>query len=314
MKTVLITGCAGFIGSHLCDRFISEGFNVTGIDNLITGSRDNVSRLSGNASFTFIEHDISSQIKIEQKIDLILHFACPASPKDYLKYPVETMKVNSTGTYNVLELAKEKSSRFVFASSSEIYGDPLVHPQKEDYRGNVNPVGPRSVYDESKRFSEALTTVYYNKFSVDTRILRIFNTYGQRMKSNDGRVISNFIYSAIKNENLVVNGDGSQTRSFCYISDMINAVFKASVTDRINGEVLNLGNPEEFSIIELANVIINKTRSKSKIVFTNLPADDPKKRKPDISKTSKLLSWKPLVDLNHGLTNTIEYFRGEILN
>jgi len=308
MKYVLITGAAGFIGSHLSDKFIEKGFNVIGIDNFITGSQKNIEHLQDTKNFEIINHDVTTPIDLHEKIDLILHFACPASPVDYIKFPLETMKVNSIGTLNMLELAKKKDSRYVFASTSEVYGDPDVNPQFESYWGNVNPVGPRSVYDEAKRFSETISMSYFREYGLDTRIIRIFNTYGSRMKANDGRVIPNFITQSLNNESISVYGDGTQTRSFCYIDDLVDGIFKISKANNLKGEIMNLGNPEEYKIIDLANFIIEKVSSQSKISFKQLPEDDPKQRCPDISKTMKLIKWEPKTSLNEGIEKTINFF------
>ncbi len=267
MLTVLITGVAGFVGCHLADKFIKEGFYVIGIDNFLTGSNENISSLIEHHNFEFIEHDIIDPIKIDKKIDIVLHFACPASPEDYLEYPIETLKVDSFGTHHTLEISNDKNARYIFASTSEIYGNPLVNPQSESYWGNVNSVGLRSVYDESKRFSEALAMAHFRENETDVRIIRIFNTYGPRMKLNDGRVVPNFISQALKNENLTVYGDGMQTRSFCFVDDLVEGIFKISITDGLNGEIMNLGNPNEYKIIDFANIIIEKTNSNSKITF-----------------------------------------------
>jgi len=267
MNKVLITGAAGFIGSHLCDRFIKEGFYVVGIDSFLTGSPDNIAHLIGNEKFKFIKYDVTNFIYIPDEIDIILHFACPASPVDYLNHPIHTMKVDSIGTLNTLGLAKAKKARYIFASTSEIYGDPQVHPQPETYWGNVNSIGPRSVYDEAKRFSEALTMAYYRKHHLDTRIVRIFNTYGPRMRMNDGRVVPNFITQALKNEPITVYGEGTQTRSFCYIDDLIEGIFRIAAMDKLAGEIINLGNPEEYKIIDFAQIIKELTNSESPIVF-----------------------------------------------
>ncbi len=310
---VLITGAAGFIGSHLCDRFIQEGFYVIGMDNFLTGSPDNIAHLFGNKNFKFIEYNVVNYIYLHDKIDIVLHFACPASPVDYCNYPIQTLKVDSLGTLHTLGFAKKKKARYIFASTSEVYGDPLVHPQSEDYWGNVNPVGIRSVYDEAKRFSEAMTMAYHREHGLDTRILRIFNTYGSRMRLNDGRVIPNFIGQALQNKNLTVYGDGTQTRSFCYIDDMVEGIFRASIKENLNGEVINLGNPNEYKIIDIAKKIIQLTDSNSKIEFKPLPEDDPKRRCPDITKAKKFLNWEPKIDLENGLKKTIEYFKIKML-
>ncbi|MEN6290700.1 MAG: UDP-glucuronic acid decarboxylase family protein [Methanobacterium sp.] len=312
MKTILITGAAGFIGSHLSDKFLDEGFKVIGIDNYLTGSPDNINHLRDDPNFKFYNHNIISPINLGEKIDLILHFACPASPVDYMKFPIETLKVDSIGTLNTLEIARHNNARYVFASTSEIYGDPHVHPQTEEYWGNVNPIGPRSVYDEAKRFSESLCMAYYRKYGVDVRIVRIFNTYGPRMKADDGRVVPNFINQALKGDDITVYGDGSQTRSFCYVNDLVEGIFRTSLKDNINGEVLNLGNPDEYSIIDFAEIIFDLIKSKSEIIFQDLPVDDPKKRRPDISKAKETIKWKPETKLEDGLKKTIKYFNQEI--
>jgi len=312
MKKVLITGAAGFIGSHLCDRFIKEGFYVIGIDSFLTGSPDNIAHLIGNEKFKFIKYDVTNFIYVPDKIDIILHFACPASPVDYLNHPIHTMKVDSLGTINTLGLAKAKKARYIFASTSEIYGDPRVHPQPETYWGNVNSIGPRSVYDEAKRFSEALTMAYYRKHNLDTRIVRIFNTYGPRMRMNDGRVVPNFITQALKNEPITVYGDGTQTRSFCYIDDLLEGIFKISIIRDSNGEVFNLGNPEEYKILDFAKIIKRLTHSKSPIIFKVLPQDDPKQRKPDITRVKTTLKWEPKISLNQGLKKTINWFEEKL--
>jgi len=312
MKKVLITGAAGFIGSHLCDRFIKEGFYVIGLDSFLTGSPDNIAHLIGNERFKFIKYDVTNFIYIPDEIDIMLHFACPASPVDYLNHPIHTMKVDSLGTINTLGLAKAKRARYIFASTSEVYGDPQVRPQPETYWGNVNPIGPRSVYDEAKRFSEALTMAYHRKHKIDTRIIRIFNTYGPRMRMNDGRVVPNFITQAFKNEPITVYGEGTQTRSFCYIDDLIEGIFKISIAENLAGEIINLGNPEEYKIIDFAQLIKELTNSKSPIVFKPIPQDDPKQRKPDITKVKTTLKWQPKVGLNEGLKKTIGWFKEKI--
>ena len=309
---VLITGAAGFIGSHLCDRFIQEGFEVIGMDNFITGSPDNIAHLFGHPKFKFIHYNVVNYIYLEGPVDIVLHFACPASPADYMSHPIHTMKVDSLGTLNTLGFAKLKKARYVFASTSEVYGDPTVHPQPETYWGNVNPIGPRSVYDEAKRFSEALCMAYHREHGIDVRILRIFNTYGPRMRMNDGRVIPNFITQALKGEPLTVYGNGEQTRSFCYIDDLVEGIFMASVKDGLSGEVINLGNPQEFRIIDIAKLIIELTNSNSKIVFYPPLPDDPKRRCPDISKAKRLLSWEPKKPLREGLLETINWFRKKL--
>lgn len=312
MKKVLITGAAGFIGSHLCDRFIKEGWYVIGVDNFLTGNPENLEHLSSNQNFEFIERDIITGLNYAGHLDLILHFACPASPVDYLNFPIETLMVDSVGTSHVLNLAKEKKSRYIFASTSEVYGDPQIHPQPESYRGNVNPVGPRSVYDEAKRFSEALSMAYYREYGLDVRIVRIFNTYGPRMKLEDGRVVPNFIFQALKGMDLTVYGDGSQTRSFCYVDDLVEGIVLVAEQEEIYYRVLNLGNPDEYKIIDFAQIIIEKTGSNSKIIFKPLPRDDPKMRKPDITKAVECLQWKPEISLDEGIRRTIEFFQSEI--
>jgi len=312
MKKVLITGAAGFIGSHLCDRFIKEGFYVIGLDSFLTGSPDNIAHLIGNERFKFIKYDVTNFIYIPDEIDIILHFACPASPVDYLNHPIHTMKVDSLGTINTLGLAKAKKARYIFASTSEVYGDPKVHPQPETYWGNVNSIGPRSVYDEAKRFSEALTMAYYREHKIDIRIVRIFNTYGPRMRMNDGRVVPNFITQALKNKPITVYGDGTQTRSFCYIDDLIEGIFKTAIMENIDGEVFNLGNPEEYKILDFAQIIKDLTCSKSQIIFKDLPQDDPKQRKPDITKVKASLKWEPKIGLKEGLGKVIEYFKKKL--
>ncbi len=309
---VLITGAAGFIGSHLCERFLREGHEVIGLDNFLTGTPDNIAHLFENPNFTFIKYDVTNFLYIKGDIDIILHFACPASPVDYMNHPIHTMKVDSVGTLNTLGLAREKGARYIFASTSEVYGNPLVHPQPEDYWGNVNPVGPRSVYDEAKRFSEALTMAYHRQHGLDVRIVRIFNTYGPRMRINDGRVIPNFIYQALKGEPLTVYGDGIQTRSFCYIDDLVEGIYRVAVKEGLGGEVFNLGNPEEFTILELAKKIIEITGSRSGIVFLDRPQDDPDRRRPDITKARKVLGWEPRVGLDEGLRRTVEWFRERV--
>ena len=314
MKKVLITGADGFIGSHLCDRFIKEEFYVIGLDSFLTGNPDNIAHLMGNEKFKFIKYDVTNFIYIPDEIDIILHFACPASPVDYLNHPIHTMKVNSLGTINTLGLAKAKKARYIFASTSEVYGDPQVHPQLETYWGNVNPIGPRSVYDEAKRFSEALTMAYYRKHNLDTRIVRIFNTYGPRMRMNDGRVVPNFITQSLKNEPITVYGDGTQTRGFCYIDDLVEGIFRMATMNKLNGEVINLGNPYEYRIIDFAKIIKRLTRSKSLIIFNDLPQDDPKQRKPDITKVKNILKWEPNVNIDEGLEKTIDWFKKNYLD
>lgn len=301
---ILITGGAGFIGSHLCDLFIERGHKVICMDNLITGKLENVSRHLNKRQFKFIEHNVTQYIDINGKLDYILHFASPASPVDYLKYPIPTLKVGSLGTHNALGLAKKKKAKFLLASTSEIYGDPSEHPQKEDYWGNVNPVGPRGVYDEAKRFAEAITMAYHRAHNVDTKIVRIFNTYGPRMRPNDGRAIPNFISQAINNRPITIYGSGNQTRSFCYISDLTDGIYRLAQS-KINDPV-NLGNPNETTLLELAKKIVLLTASKSKMVFKPLPIDDPKVRCPDITKAKKLLNWKPMISIEKGLVYTLQ--------
>ncbi|MDP2937690.1 MAG: SDR family oxidoreductase [Candidatus Omnitrophota bacterium] len=310
-KVVVITGGAGFIGSHLCDKLIKEDFKVICLDNLITSSTGNIKYLLKDKNFRFIKHNVTKYIDIRGKVDYVLHFASPASPVDYLKFPIQTLKVGSLGTHNVLGLCKEKRAKFMLASTSEIYGDPLVHPQPESYWGHVNCVGVRGCYDEAKRFSEAITMAYHRVHRLDTKIVRIFNTYGPRMRINDGRVIPNFIYQAINNKPITVYGEGKQIRSFCYISDLIEGIYKL-ILSGIN-EPLNLGNPREFTIIELANLILKLTKSKSKIIFRPLPEDDPKQRQPDISRAKRILKWQPKIKLEEGLRMTMEWFKTEII-
>jgi dTDP-glucose 4,6-dehydratase len=303
---VVVTGGAGFIGSHLSEALIKKGFEVICIDNLITGTTNNIKHLLGK-KFEFIEHDVTKQIKVNGDVDYVLHFASPASPIDYLDYPIQTLKVGSLGTHNAIGLAKFKKAKFLLASTSEVYGDPLVHPQSEDYWGNVNPIGPRSCYDEAKRFAEAITMAYYRFHKVDVRIIRIFNTYGERMRKNDGRVVPNFINQALKGDDITIYGDGNQTRSFCYVSDLVNGICRVMETD-IFGP-FNLGNPQELKIIDFATKILEITGSKSKVVYKTLPQDDPKIRKPDITRAKEKLGWEPKVGLKEGLIKTIEWFK-----
>lgn len=307
-KNILITGGAGFIGSHFCDFLIGKGCRVICMDSLVTGSLDNIKHLLSNKNFKFVKHDVTKYITLRGKIDYALHFASPASPVDYLRYPIKTLKVGSLGTHNALGVAKAKKSKFLLASTSEVYGDPLVHPQKESYWGNVNPIGPRGVYDEAKRFAEAITMAYHKAHRIDTKIVRIFNTYGERMRRYDGRAIPNFINQALRNKPITVFGDGTQTRSFCYISDMVGGIYKL-LKSGIHYPV-NIGNPREFSILQLVRLILGLTKSKSKIVFKKLPVDDPKVRRPDITLAKSELNWYPRVDLKDGLIKTIEYFKG----
>lgn len=306
-KVVVVTGGAGFIGSHLCDRLIKEDLKVICVDNFITGTLENIRHLFKDDNFRFIEYNVTRYIDIGEKVDYVLHFASPASPDDYLKFPIQTLKVGSLGTHNALGLALKKRAKFMLASTSEIYGDPLVHPQPETYWGNVNPVGVRGCYDESKRFSEALTMAYNRVHGIDISIIRIFNTYGPRMRIDDGRAIPNFIYQALNNKPLTIYGKGSQTRSFCYIDDLVEGILRLMRSD-INAPV-NIGNPSEFTILELAKHVVKLTGSKSKYVFKPLPQDDPRQRQPDISKAKKMLKWKPKVELEEGLAKTIEWFR-----
>ena len=306
MKRILITGAAGFLGSHLCDRFIKDGYHVIGMDNLITGNLKNIEHLFKLEHFEFYHHDISKFIHVPGKLDFILHFASPASPIDYLKIPIQTLKVGSLGVHNCLGLAKTKSARVLIASTSEVYGDPEVHPQHEDYWGNVNPVGPRGVYDEAKRFQEAITMAYHNFHGLETRIARIFNTYGPRMRLNDGRVLPAFIGQALRGEDLTVFGDGSQTRSFCYVDDLIEGIVRLLHSDC--SDPVNLGNPAEITIDQFAIEIIELTNTTQKVVYKSLPIDDPKQRRPDITKANTLLNWNPTIDRKEGLNRTYSYF------
>ncbi len=308
--TAVVTGGAGFLGSHLCDRLIAEGLKVICVDNLITGNINNISHLAGNENFSFVKHDITNYIFLPGRIDYILHFASPASPIDYLKLPIQTLKVGSLGTHKVLGLAKEKKARMLLASTSEVYGDPSVHPQTEDYWGNVNPIGPRGVYDEAKRFAEAITMAYHRYHGVDTRIVRIFNTYGPRMRLDDGRVLPAFVGQALRGEDLTVFGDGSQTRSFCYVSDLVDGIFKLLMSNEINP--VNIGNPAEITIQQFAEEIIRLTGTKSRIIYNELPEDDPKIRQPNIDKAKKILGWEPKIDRAEGLKITLEYFKNVI--
>jgi len=306
-KIAVVTGGAGFLGSHLSDRLLSEGFQVIAIDNLITGSTDNIAHLAGNQDFTFMRRNVSEFIFVPGRVDYVFHFASPASPIDYLELPIPTLKVGALGTHNALGLAKEKTATFVLASTSECYGDPLVHPQNEEYWGNVNPVGPRGVYDEAKRFAEAMTMAYHRFHGLDTKIVRIFNTYGPRMRLNDGRVVPAFISQSLKQEELTVFGDGRQTRSFCYVSDLVEGIFRLGLSDY--HEPVNIGNPREMTILEFANKILEITGTKSPIITKPLPVDDPKVRQPDITRARKLLGWEPKVDFESGIRETISYFR-----
>ena len=309
-KTILITGGAGFLGSHLCDRFIQEGYLVIAMDNLITGSLENIAHLFKNGQFEFHEHDVSKFIHVPGAVDYVLHFASPASPLDYLKMPIQTMKVGSLGTLNCLGLAKEKGARVLIASTSEVYGDPLVHPQTEDYWGNVNPVGPRGVYDEAKRFQEALTMAYHTYHKMETRIVRIFNTFGPRMRLDDGLVLPAFIGQALRGEPLTAFGDGSQTRSFTYVDDLVEGIYRLLMSDY--AYPVNIGNPDEVTINEFGEEILRLTGSASKISYQALPQDDPKQRKPDISLAKKILNWQPQYSRSEGLKITLEYFKTKI--
>lgn len=306
-KRILITGAAGFLGSHLCDRFIKEGFHVIAMDNLITGDLKNIEHLFPSPDFEFYHHDVSKFIHVPGDLDYILHFASPASPIDYLKIPIQTLKVGSLGTHNCLGLAKDKKARILVASTSEVYGDPLVHPQTEDYWGNVNPVGPRGVYDEAKRFQEAITMAYHTFHQVETRIIRIFNTYGPRMRLNDGRALPAFIGQALRGEDLTVFGDGSQTRAFCYVDDLVEGIYRLLMSDYASP--VNIGNPDEITLKEFAEEVLKLTNSDVKIVYKPLPVDDPKQRRPDITKAKELLGWEPTVTRSEGLKITYDYFK-----
>jgi dTDP-glucose 4,6-dehydratase len=307
---VLITGAAGFLGSHLADRFLADGHSVVGLDNFITGNPENIAHLMSEPRFEFVRHDISTYTYVSGPLDGVLHFASPASPIDYLEHPIPTLKVGALGTHNALGLAKAKGARFFLASTSEVYGDPLVHPQSESYWGNVNPVGPRGVYDEAKRFAEAMTMAYHTYHALDTRIVRIFNTYGPRMRPRDGRVVSNFIVQAITGDPITIYGDGSQTRSFCYVSDEVDGIYRLFMKGDSNPT--NIGNPDEYTVKQLAEIVVELTGSASKIVYRDLPTDDPKVRKPDITRARSMLGWEPSVKVQDGVSRTIEYFRGVI--
>ena len=307
-KTVLITGAVGFLGSHLCDRFIAEGFRVLGMDNLITGDLKNIEDLKDSEQFSFIHHDVTTFVEVPGPVDYILHFASPASPIDYLKIPIQTLKVGSLGTHNLLGLAKDKKARILIASTSEVYGDPLVHPQKETYYGNVNTIGPRGVYDEAKRFQESMTMAYHRFHGLETRIVRIFNTYGPRMRLNDGRVIPAFMGQALRGEDITVFGDGSQTRSFCYVDDQIEGIYRLLMSDY--SDPVNIGNPNEISILDFAKEIVRLTGSDQKIVFKPLPQDDPMQRQPDITLAKEVLGWSPKVARAEGMERTYAYFKG----
>lgn len=310
MAISVVTGGAGFLGSHLCDRLIAEGHTVVCIDNLITGSTDNIAHLAGNPRFKFIHYDVTNYLFVEGKVDFIFHFASPASPIDYLKLPIQTLKVGSLGTHKALGLSKAKGARFLLASTSEVYGDPLIHPQPESYWGNVNPVGPRGVYDEAKRFAEAMTMAYHRYHKLDTRIARIFNTYGERMRMDDGRAIPAFMSQALRGEDVTVFGEGSQTRSICFVSDLVEGIYQLMMSNHVLP--MNIGNPEEISMEQLAREIIQLAGSKSRIVFKPLPEDDPKVRQPDIAIARKVLKWEPKVSRQDGLRKTLEYFRQKL--
>ncbi|MFQ5900552.1 MAG: UDP-glucuronic acid decarboxylase family protein [Thermodesulfobacteriota bacterium] len=307
MARIIITGGAGFIGSHLCKKLVDEGNEVICMDNLITSSMDNIAPLMGKENFRFIKYDVTEYIYIEGPVDYILHFASPASPVDYHNLPIQTLKVGSLGTHKALGLAKAKGARFLLTSTSEVYGDPLIHPQPEDYWGNVNPIGPRGVYDEAKRFAEAIVMAYHRAHNLDTRIVRIFNTFGPYMRLNDGRAIPNFITQALKGEDITIYGDGSQTRSFCYISDMVEGIYGLLMSDYVMP--MNIGNPQELSVLEMAEKILRLTKSKSRIVYEPLPIDDPKVRQPDISLAKEMLGWQPRMDIDMGLKETIKDFK-----
>lgn len=309
MPRTLVTGGAGFLGSHLCEYFLNKGHEVICMDNLITGSKDNISGLKSE-KFHFVEHNVSEFINLEGELDFILHFASPASPIDYLELPIQTLKVGALGTHNALGLAKAKKATFLLASTSEVYGDPLVHPQPEEYWGNVNPIGPRGVYDEAKRFAEAITMAYHRTHAVNTKIVRIFNTYGPRMRLNDGRAIPNFLKQALTGKDLTIYGEGSQTRSFCFVSDLIEGIFRLLNSDQ--NDPINIGNPNEMTVKEMAEKILQATGSKSKIVHVPLPEDDPKIRQPDITRARKYLNWEPAVSLDEGLQSTLEYFKEQL--
>lgn len=310
LKVAVVTGGAGFLGSHLCDKLISNGLKVVCIDNLLTGSIENIEHLFGNENFSFIKHDVTNFIHVPGKVDYVFHFASPASPIDYLKLPIQTLKVGSLGTHKVLGLAKDKNAAFLLASTSEVYGDPKIHPQTEDYWGNVNPVGPRGVYDEAKRFAEAMTMAYHRFHGVKTRIVRIFNTYGPKMRLDDGRALPAFVGQALRGEDITVFGDGSQTRSFCYVDDLIEGIYRLMMSEII--DPVNIGNPSEITIKQFAEEVLEITKSSSKIIYKPLPIDDPMVRQPDISKAKKLLNWEPKIDRKEGLKITIEYFKRKL--
>jgi dTDP-glucose 4,6-dehydratase len=305
----LVTGGAGFLGSHLCEYLLNKGHEVICMDNLITGTKDNISDIKSK-KFQFVEHNVSEFINLEGELDYILHFASPASPIDYLKLPIQTLKVGALGTHNALGLAKAKKAVFFLASTSEVYGDPLIHPQPEDYWGNVNPIGPRGVYDEAKRFAEAITMAYHRTHGINTKIIRIFNTFGPRMRINDGRAIPNFLKQALTGKDLTIYGDGSQTRSFCYVSDLVEGIYRLLTSDQ--NSPINIGNPNEMTIKEMADKILQATNSKSKITYVPLPEDDPKVRQPDITRAKKYLNWEPVVGLGEGLQSTLKYFKEQL--
>jgi len=307
MKTVLITGAAGFLGSHLCDRFMAEGFKVIGMDNMITGNFKNIEHLFKLEHFEFYQHDVTKFVHVADDLDYILHFASPASPIDYLKIPIQTLKVGAMGTHNLLGLAKAKKARILVASTSEVYGDPQVHPQSEDYWGHVNPIGPRGVYDEAKRYLEAITMAYHTYHGLETRIVRIFNTYGPRMRLNDGRVLPAFIGQALRGEDLTVFGDGSQTRSFCYVDDLVEGIYRLLLSDYV--QPVNVGNPDEISISDFAEEIIKLTGTEQKVIYKPLPVDDPMQRQPDITRAREVLQWEPKIDRAEGLKRTYAYFQ-----
>ena len=309
MPRILVTGGAGFLGSHLCEYLLNKGHEVICMDNLITGTKDNISDIKSK-KFQFVEHNVSEFINLEGELDYILHFASPASPIDYLKLPIQTLKVGALGTHNALGLAKAKKAVFFLASTSEVYGDPLIHPQPEDYWGNVNPIGPRGVYDEAKRFAEAITMAYHRTHGINTKIIRIFNTFGPRMRINDGRAIPNFLKQALTGKDLTIYGDGSQTRSFCYVSDLVEGIYRLLTSDQ--NSPINIGNPNEMTIKEMADKILQATNSKSKITYVPLPEDDPKVRQPDITRAKKYLNWEPVVGLGEGLQSTLKYFKEQL--
>lgn len=310
MEHILVTGGAGFLGSHLCDLLLKKGCKVTAMDNLITGNIDNIAHNAGKANFKFVNYDVTNYLYLEEHVDAVFHFASPASPIDYQQLPIQTLKVGSLGTHKALGLAKAHGAVFLLASTSEVYGDPLVHPQKEDYWGNVNPIGPRGVYDEAKRFAEALTMAYHNAHGLDTRIVRIFNTYGPRMRLHDGRVVPTMIYQALTGQPITVFGDGSQTRSFCYVDDEVEGIYRLYKSDCV--EPVNIGNPHEMTVLQFAETILRLTGSKSDLVFQPLPVDDPHKRQPDITKAKALLDWEPKVTLEEGLKRTIEHYKAKM--